>query len=201
MTGTTLNLKPSTLAYLSKPAIRTAVDALLAVSSTKIPTGLGWTELESFFNAHAAAELTKSEWAPMVLQGWQLIWDHLEKEGWEPAAPEDLAYEEEWVTPANCWTGKGFSTWHSRGDHYLYTAVKITHNAIEIGFSLELEEEGLVTSADDDFKWSDEGDWNGYMVARRPVEFKTLEFPLDAFRQLAISAMERVRQQCRYTLP
>lgn len=184
-------LPASVMAYLSTAAVRSGVDALLAVEADALPDGLEWPELGDYLAARAAAELTRSEWAVMIQRLWREVWASIERDGWRPAPLEEMVENENAVTPETCWKRQRFSVWHTRGRQMLFTAVRATRSTTQIAFSLEARRV-LIREDGGEFTWTDTSDWDGWQVATIRCSPASPEFDLEALRTLSQQALRRV---------
>lgn len=160
---------PATVrAYLTDPAIRTGVDALLEIRPEDIPPDLRLDEMADYLTARAAAELTKFDWATALHNLWASTWQAALNPAWRPASLEILIAEEFAIAPQACWDGNSFSFYHVRGIHRLYTAVSFDRYQTQIAFSFETEEMALASAPFGDFVWREDDDWTGWLVMTLP---------------------------------
>ncbi len=165
--ATAIAVPPSVEAYLTDPAVRAGVDALIGIKPTALPAGLERPELADYFAARAAAELTKFEWAFMLHRLWDATWGAAIGASWVPSSFDDLLVEPfAAVTPHSCWNDGWFSAIHNRAGHQLYTFVSVAPTATVIGFSLENDEGPLLQNLDG-FEWHDTGAWKGWSAVLR----------------------------------
>ena len=193
MSETGRDLPASVRAYLTEPAVRTGVDALLAVEADALPDGLEWHEFADYIAARAAAELTRSEWAVAIHRLWRRVWGGIEADGWRSAPFDELVEQDYAVTPATCWEEQRFSLWHVRGAVTLYTAVRVTRSTFQVAYSLETRKV-LVQSDDEHFAWTHKGEWPGWMVATLRRSPADPAFSDDELQALASTAMDRIRE-------
>lgn len=193
MTEDVFSLPASVAAYLSSPAVRTGVDALLSISADALPEGLEWHELDDYLAARAAAELTRSEWAIMVQRLWQSVWGVIEQDNWRPAPLEELEEYEYAVTPATCWGEQRFALWHTRRPLTLYTAVRVTRSTTQIAFSLE-GRKPLLRDDDEHFTWTDTKEWEGWLVATVRCSPAAPEFNISVLKTVVETALRRIRE-------
>lgn len=149
-------LTPSVRAYLSDPAVRTGVDALLAIKPNALPAGLEWHELRSYFAARTAAEVTKFEYGEMLHDLWSRIWGDVLAASWSPVPFSDLLADDQGVTPETCWNEEAFYTYHRAGDRWLYTAVSITGSKTLVAFSIEDDDGPMIQEDFGPFEWLDD---------------------------------------------
>ena len=117
--------------YLSKPAIRTGVDALLGVKPNMLPPDLQHKELGDYYAARAAAELVRFDWAAVLLDLWKKTWGAVLHKNWIPQPLAAHVKEDYAVTPAACWEQDAICFVHKIGSHHLATAVSIdSHEAV-----------------------------------------------------------------------
>lgn len=164
---------PATVAsFLSDPAVRTAVEALLAVDADTLPPGMEWTDLETYYRACGGAELTRHDMAHFLRRLWMKIWGVQIGPHWRPAPLSELVDEEYAVTPERIWDEKSFTVYHYQKPYVLYTDVKLEPNALSIAFSIEDEEDVLMEDDFPPFRWSDEDDesWSGWQVLHEACE-------------------------------
>jgi len=184
---------PATVAsFLTDPAVRTAVEALLAVKADTLPPGLEWVDLDTYYRARGGAELTRHDMAHFLRQLWQCIWGSQTGPHWKPAPISELVDEEYAVTPEQIWDEKSFTVYHYQKPYVLYTDIKLEPHALSIAFSIEDEEEGDVLMADDfpPFRWSgeDEENWSGWQVLHEPCEPRGTLPNLDRLLKAAAAA-------------
>lgn len=187
-----LRLPSSVRAYLSDPAVRTGVDALLAIPADSLPDGLEWHELGHYLSARAAAELTRGEWAVTLHQLWQSLWGAIEDEGWRPAQPDELLEHSYEATPEACWRKQMFATWHVKGKMTLYTAVRLTRSTTQVAFSLETTRP-VLKSADEHFDWIDDERWGGWLVATERRSVADVDFDVATLNAFVTTALNHVR--------
>jgi len=193
----TFELPPTVRAYLTDPAIRVGVDALLGVKSGGLPPDLRFSELSDYYAAQAAAELTRYDWAATLHRLWSLTWGAALTPTWKPVSIEEAAVYDIAVTPMACWTEDSFSFYHRHGIHKLFTSVAFDTDETHIAFSLETEDETLIEEDHGDFIWRRDDDWGGWLVMTVPASPVGQDFPLAelAFSAAAAvaSANERIR--------
>ncbi len=183
----------SVSAYLFDPVVRTGVNALLAVESDDLPSGLEWRELQDYLAARTAAELTRYEWAIMVQRLWAMAWKSVEADVWRPIPLSVLVAEECAVTPHACWDVQGFSLYHEYKGLFLYTGVGVTRTGTQLAFSLETSKKILLEEDADRFSWSEQGTWSGWSVASVPHVPGDPDFDIAELQRLADAAMARVQ--------
>jgi hypothetical protein len=165
---------PATVAsFLTDPAVRTAVEALLAVKADTLPPGLEWLDLDTYYRARGGAELTRHDMAHFLRQLWQFVWGSRIGPHWKPAPIGELIDEEYAVTPEQIWDEKSFTVYHYQKPYVLYTDIKLEPHALSIAFSIEEgEEDVLMTDDFPPFRWSgeDEENWSGWQVFHEACE-------------------------------
>lgn len=180
--------------YLSDPAIRAGVDALLDVKPDALPPELGWEEFEDYLSARAAAELTKSEWPIMLLQLWNSIWKPNIGADWKFSSFDALTEDDYAVSPADCWDNNWMQLRHQRGPHLFYTLVHVDARKTTIGFSIETEADALLDHDVGEFVWRIDDEWFGwltYSVSNSPAD---PNFELAALQEQARRALEYVHE-------
>ena len=188
---------PATLqAYLTEPAIRTGVDALLMVKPDRLPPDLGIDELGDYYAARAAAELTRYDWAIALHGLWSQIWGEAIDSHWVPVSTETLIANELSVTPFDCWDQEGFCVYHAHADLYLSTGVSFDADRTQISFSIDNEEEQVLLRELSPFKWSDENDedWPEWLVfdfAKSPLD---PQFRFDDLQEAARKAVDEANR-------
>jgi len=185
----TFELPTTVRAYLTDPAIRVGVDALLGVKSGSLPPDLQFSELSDYYAAQAAAELTRYDWAAALHRLWSLTWEAALAPMWKPVSIEEAAAYDIAVTPTACWTDDSFSFYHRHGIHKLFTSVFFDTDETHIAFSLETEDEVLMEEDCCGFVWRSDDDWNGWLVMTAPASPVGQDFPL---AELALSAAAAV---------
>lgn len=164
---------PATVAsFLTDPAVRTAVEALLAVDADTLPPGLEWTDLDTYYRARGGAELTRHDMAHFLRQLWIRVWGAQIGPHWQPGPLIELLDEEFAVTPEQIWEEKSFTIYHYQKPYVLYTDVKLEPNALSIAFSIEYAEDVLMEDDFPPFRWSgeDEANWSGWQVLHERCE-------------------------------
>ena len=185
-----LSLPDSVRDYLQDPAIRFAVDALLALRPDKMPPDLELHELPTYLAARSAAEMTRYEFAATSYQLWSAVWAPL-LEDWEPARFDELMANAMAVSPTQCWEEKGFNIWHRRDGRYLYTAVAIAPKSTSIAISLE-DDVKVLTETASNFVWTESDDWNGWLVHEQAGGLADDDFDLARLRNTAAAAYQQV---------
>lgn len=188
------DLPPSVVAYLSDPAIRTSVDALLEVKTDATPPGLALGELGEYLSARAAAEVTRHEYASSMYLMWREVWASKIPRGWQPADLAQLAAEGYSTSPADIWDESWFAAWHERPGYILYTFVSFGHDEFLIGVSLEDKEEELIGSDFGAFIRHKAGDYEGWFVAHWPYAPSDPAFDLSAINLEAQKAVAHIEQ-------
>lgn len=172
--GNGIEMPATVAAFLKEPAVRAAVDALLAVDAGKLPPGLELEELDSYYRARGGAELTRHDMAHFLRQLWSRIWGERIGPHWEPAPLDELIDYKYAVTPEQVWDEKSFTIYHYQRPYVLYTDVRLEPRALSIAFSIEEEdaEEILIDGKFPPFRWSEEDnkDWSGWQVFQTPCE-------------------------------
>ena len=164
---------PATVAsFLTDPAVRTAVEALLAVKAETLPPGLEWGDLDTYYRARGGAELTRHDMAHFLRQLWQCIWGSRIGPHWKPAPISELVDEEYSVTPEQIWDEKSFTVYHYQKPYVLFTDIRLEPHALSIAFSIEDEKDVLIEDDFSPFRWSDEDDenWSGWQVLHEACE-------------------------------
>lgn len=67
-------LPESYTSYVAEPAVRTAVDHILASKSLKVPEALDWDRLSDFHAAVLAAHQVRCDYASAVQGLWDTVW-------------------------------------------------------------------------------------------------------------------------------
>ncbi|MGC5799053.1 hypothetical protein [Sphingomonas sp. NFX23] len=184
---------PATVAaFLDSPAVRTAVEALLAMEAGALPPGLEWDELDTYYLARGGAELTRHDMAHFLRLLWRTIWGRRLGPHWRPAPLEELVDEEYAVTPEVIWAEKSFTTYHYQEPYVLYTDVRLGPSALSIAFSIEDDDadETLIERHFPPFRWSAPGsrEWSGWLVLQVPCEPRGTLPPLAILVEAAAAA-------------
>ncbi|WP_380784906.1 hypothetical protein [Sphingomonas sp. R86521] len=160
---------PATVnAYLTDPAMRAAVDALLEARPGSLPAGLRLNELADYLAARAAAELTKYDWAIAMHALWDATWGAGLGPAWRPATIDEALDEEFAITPESCWNEGSFAFRHVRGLHTFFSAVAFDQSQTQLAFSVETADEALATEGGGGFVWMEDEDWTGWLVTTIP---------------------------------
>jgi hypothetical protein len=190
----TVNLTKSVTAYLTEPATRAGVDALLAVDADSLPPEIEWDELSDYYAARAVAELTRAEFAIALYDLWRAVWSPVVPDGWRLPDPEELVEEGQSVSTGTIWEEEAFSLYHERGDLVLFTLIGIHRRKITVAFSLERKDKPQIKGDLDGFTWRDDNSWEGWMLLTPGVEASsdgTLDLSkLHSAAKAAIAAVE-----------
>lgn len=150
--------------YLTDPAIKTGVDALLKIDADDVPMDLPLDQITDYFTARGTAELTRHDFAATLSRLWTHIWgDRLAPE-WELAPYKDLIREEHGITVELCWDNQTFSCFHRSRQFLLYTAFALEANRTTIALSLERSDGELLGTTLPPFTWLENDDWSGWLV-------------------------------------
>ena len=187
-------LPKSVIAYLSDPATRAGVDALLAIEADSLPPEIEWEDLGDYFAARAVAELTRAEFAVALHLLWRVIWWPIIPEKWTLPPPEDLDEAGEGVSTGVIWDEKAFFVYHEWGDLALYTLVGLNRRRLAVAFSFERRDRPQIKGGVDGFTWRDDAHWGGWMLLTEgvtPDDDGRLDLPsLCAAAEHAIAAVE-----------
>ena len=193
--GATFSIPDSVSAYLSDPAIRAGVDALLDVNEGALPPELELSEFGDYLAARAAAGLTKLEWAVMVHSLWNTIWAPLVQKPWTFSSLDELVDEDIAITPSECWASESFQMYHRQGEYILRTAVLVERRKTSVAFSIETNDGGVLIGEDiDKFVWKDDDYWNGWLMFSVETSPAEHDFKLAKLQDAARHAMELVRE-------
>ena len=189
-------LPETTAAYLTDPATRAAVDALLAVDADTLPPEIEWNEMGDYFAARAVAELTRAEFALAMHRLWAQVWEPAIPAGWSLPRPDELDEAGQGVSTGVIWDEKVFYVYHRRDGRELYTLVGLDRRQVTIAFSLEQRDKALIKGGLDGFTWRDDGQWPSWMLLDHGVapdrDGGLDAAPLAAAAKLAISALGSV---------
>lgn len=176
-------------AYLEQPAIRTAVDSLVAIKPSSLPPDLSVDELGDYLAARGTAELTRFDWATALHALWCATWQPA-LQGWQPVPPEDVKEEEIAVTPDACWDEEMFGLIHRKGSKKIYTAVSISTDETNIAISATDSQGNDITDLPS-FRW-DEPEWEEWLVSTQPINVASQGFDIEQFASIARAAIERI---------
>ena len=153
-----LEMPATVAAYLREPAVRTSVEALIEVDAHVLPPGLEFEELDTYYRARGAAELTRHDLAHLLRQLWKRVWGERIEPHWQIAPLEEMVEEEYAITPDQIWEEKSFTVYHYQRPYVLYTDVKVGPHALSIAFSVEDGDEEDVLMEGDflPFRWRDD---------------------------------------------
>jgi len=188
---------PATLrGYLTEPAIRTGVDALLMVKSDSLPPDLRIDELGDYYAARAAAELTRYDWAAALYGLWTRIWAETLDNRWSQVSTETLMDDGHSVTPVACWDDEGFCVYHSKGSVTLSTGISFDSGTTQISFSVDNDQGPMLRRDLTPFKWCDEDDddWPEWLVFNYPVSPLDPLFQFDELRNAASKAVHEANR-------
>lgn len=139
MTFDIQTLPKSTQDYLKEDGgTKSAVDALLEKGLDKLPDLTDWNELNLYYKARAAAELTKVEWAQSMHMLWQYIWGGNIDTDWKMASIKNLAKYQQ-ITIEKCWEESTIELLHVKNGHNLFTAINLSPTSLTLAFGLEGE--------------------------------------------------------------
>lgn len=158
-------LPQSTQDYLSlERGTQLAVDDLLKVDLDKLPKLADWNELNQYYKARAAAELTKVEWSQSMQILWNYIWGaHIDTD-WTMESIKKMQKDQN-ISIKDCWDEKEINIVYIHGDYFLTTAIEVTSSNLLIAYCLEDKDDYLLENEPDGFKWIEDKkheweDWN-----------------------------------------
>lgn len=188
-TASQFQIPESVRAYLTDPSIRTGVNALVDVDAADLPPELDPDEFEEFFDARAAAELTKFEFALALYRLWAAVWEPAINTTWRRASSEELV-DDEVATVQQCWDEKSFQMFHKRDGCTLYTAVHLSPKLTTLAFGLEdLKDSPLLNGDAEPFIWEGDG-WEGWLVLSLPTPATDESFDLISMQDAARAALK-----------
>ncbi len=187
-----IDLSPSVFAYLTDRAIRTAIDSLLQFKISNMPPGLAVAELADYLPARAAAELTRYEYAQTLHRVWQEVWGSKIAPMWVSPDVDALVSAKQVVTVEGMWTDKWFSLYQERDNTFLYTFVEFDPEAVSMGYSLENDITPLLKEDIGPFRWHDEGNYDGWFVAKWRRSIASPDFDWIGLHAAASAALKQV---------
>ncbi|SFO44982.1 hypothetical protein [Sphingomonas sp. OK281] len=188
-----LPLQPTVFAYLTDPAVRTGVDALLAVRNGQLPPGMNLSELEDYLTARGAAELTRYDWAAMLHLLWEVTWGNGLPSTWRKLSVDEALETECIVRPDDCWENGSFTFCHTHNGYWIYSAVSVTQECTEIAFGVETKSgKSMAKTAFADFTWKDDDDWNSWLVRAPSASPAAADFKLSTLREAVRMARENI---------
>lgn len=185
-----LHLPASVRGYLSEPAIRIGVDALLKVGPGNVPRDLQFGEMPEYLAARGAAELIRYEYAAFLHALWSATWGRAMPSVWREMTAGDALDGKCSLSPEGCWDDQAMTIYHGKGDLRLYTAVSVSRTATKIGFSLERRDgKILMKSRDGPPAFGEEPDWDDWLMFASPRSPAHTLFDPDELRGHAENAI------------
>lgn len=99
----------SVFEYLTDNSVRAGVNSIADNALKKLPAGLEWNEIPSFYRAVLATQQVQVEWALAMDALWRDVWPHAVP-GWKAMQPyeQSAEYDDVDVSVAKCWSEEWF---------------------------------------------------------------------------------------------
>ena len=190
-------LPESYASYVAEPAVRTAVDHILASKSLEVPDGLDWGQLPDFHAAVLAAHQVRCDYASALQRLWDAVWQRAIDEAEEGEDLEALSIAE----TAELYSGlDAVSLFQSGIFAHAYTR---RDSRIYLGVSLDLREAWLIFwfgKANDDLAagllsgddWDPEPDIWGYWSKTGLARIEAGCVPLKRLKAAAAGALAAI---------
>ena len=115
----------SVVTYFTKPSVRTAIDLLGSGKRHRVPEALQWSEVPSFYSACLAARQTPVEYAILLAQLWNAIWQD-GPNGWTACPPEPPMRRDLTIEIENIWAEECFTRCFTQDDRSVELSVCIS---------------------------------------------------------------------------
>ena len=200
MTFDIKTLPQSTQDYLTlERGTQLAVDDLLKVDLDKLPNLADWNELNQYYKARAAAELTKVEWAQSMQILWNYIWGaHIDAD-WTMKSIKKMQKDQN-ISIEDCWDEKELNIVYIHGEYFLATAIEVTSSNLLIAYSLEDKDDYLLKNKPDSFQWCEDKkhEWENWNYLE--LQGNILENPklIEDARTNAIAAIQHCNKQLKW---
>lgn len=188
MTSSPLIVPESVRAYFADRTVEAGVDAILSISPNKLPPGISWAELPSYYRARAAAETVRCDLVELMHSAWNQVWGVEIAARWKREDIDDAV-----ISIGECFNDQYFRVDYEVAGRQLFTSVGLRDRHLVCAFSLEKGSRVFVKGDLGGFEWVDDKAWGGWMVSIPSLPMSA-ELNLENLKGLAASAVKLVQQ-------